>query len=82
MESDRVNDYYWYWLCNIPGIGRTKMNLLLDEYGDAKHVYQSELSTYNAPYGISTRDIERMNESKKDKKIYEELSSYILIFLQ
>lgn len=72
MESDRVNDYYWYWLCNIPGIGRTKINLLLDEYGDAKHVYQSELSTYNAPYGISTRDIERMNESKKDKKIYEE----------
>lgn len=72
MESGKVNDYYWYWLCNIPGIGRAKMNILLDEYGDAMNVYQSDFNTYNAPYGISGRDIEHINEAKKDNRIYEE----------
>ena len=72
MESDRVNDYYWYWLCNIPGIGRAKMRFLLNEYGDARNVYQSEINTYNAPYGITAKDIEHLSQSKMDEKIYED----------
>ena len=72
MESGKVNDYYWYWLCNIPGIGRAKMNILLDEFGDARNVYQSDFDTHNAPYGISRTDIVHINEAKRDNKTYEE----------
>ncbi len=34
-EMDRI---YWYWLCNIPGIGLKKIEKLLEEYGTPEEI--------------------------------------------
>ena len=31
-DKIEMQKIYWYWLCNIPGIGRKKIGRLLEEY--------------------------------------------------
>lgn len=44
MENKEQQLYkvYWYWLCNIPGIGRKKLERLLAEYGTPEEVFKQK----------------------------------------
>jgi DNA processing protein len=72
MESDNLNDFYWYWLCSIPGVSRVKQRSLLSEFGDAKKIYSQEITARNAPYGLSQNDLLNIENSKRDRQVYEE----------
>ena len=36
------NDHYWYWLCNINGLGRQIITRLLEEYDTPENIYNEE----------------------------------------
>ena len=35
-------EHFWYWLCNIPGLGRKTINSLLDDYGSPENIYYED----------------------------------------
>lgn len=72
MCLDKKNDYYWYWLCNIEGIGRAKIRRLLDRYKDACSVYQNIEDDAFLAAGVSEKDLQRLREAKKSARQYEE----------
>ncbi len=42
MENKELYKVYWYWLCNIPGIGRKKIERLLKEYETPENVFRQK----------------------------------------
>lgn len=40
MENKELYKVYWYWLCNIPGIGRKKLERLLEEYETPENIFK------------------------------------------
>ncbi len=72
MESDRTEDYYWYWLCSIPGVGAVKLRALLDEYGGAKEVYRHEFRAGDSPPVLTKTDLKLIEETKRDTRLYED----------
>ena len=41
--SSYLEDYYWYWFCNIPRIGKTKLRQLLMVFESPEHVYKADV---------------------------------------
>ena len=39
MNIEEHSDIFWYWLCNIDGIGRGTIAKLLEEYETPKNIY-------------------------------------------
>ena len=37
-DKTEIQKIYWYWLCNIPGIGRKKIERLLEEYKSPEEI--------------------------------------------
>ena len=72
MGLNNNADYYWYWLCNIPGIGRRKITSLLDGLGSAKAIYGADDRTLRSIYGIEDRECRLISDSRADKSIYNE----------
>lgn len=66
-----TDDYYWYWLCNIAGIGQKKTKKLLDFFGDAKSIYKAQKSSL-IQSGLSERDLTSLIQSKKETIMYNE----------
>lgn len=65
------NDFYWFWLCNISGIGCKKIKAILDYFHDAKSVYHAGKSTFSHIKGLYQKDIDRLIKSKDDVSIYD-----------
>lgn len=61
-----INDFYWFWLCNIPGIGNRKIHYLLKELGDARKIYQADKALLECVSGLSRKDIAGILDSRKD----------------
>lgn len=61
-----VNDFYWFWLCNIPGIGNRKIHKLVKALGDAKNVYQAGKAMLEDVAGLSRKDIKEILDSRKN----------------
>ena len=72
MGLNNNADYYWYWLCNIPGIGRRKITSLLDGLGSAKAIYGADDRTLKSIYGIEDRECRLISDSRVDKSIYND----------
>ena len=65
------DDFYWFWLCNISGIGCMKIKAIIGSLNDAKTAYNaSESALYNIK-GLHHRDIDRIIKSKDDVYIYD-----------
>ncbi len=65
------DDFYWFWLCNISGIGCMKIKAIIGSLNDAKIAYNaSESALYNIK-GLHHRDIDRIIKSKDDVYIYD-----------
>jgi DNA processing protein len=64
-----MQDFYWYWLCSIPGIGTVKQHRLLDAMGSAKQVYEAGYEELRVCEGLSASDIRAITESRKDEML-------------
>ncbi|SEV94540.1 DNA-processing protein DprA [[Clostridium] fimetarium] len=65
-----VEDYYWYWLCNIPDIGNAKIRAMLNIFGNAKEVYDASDKLLGYVQDLKDKEINSIIESKKDNDIY------------
>lgn len=63
--------FYWFWLCNIPGIGRAKQRSLIKKFGSAQKVFEADVYTLSEAVSISRRDVSNIIAAAKDSKIYE-----------
>ena len=66
-----IEDYYWYWLCNIPNIGNSKIRALLNIFGSAREIYDATEKLLRYVQDIRQKDIIRIMDSKKDNDIYK-----------
>lgn len=72
MAYDRLEDYYWYWLCNIPGLGRLRINRLLLELETAKNIYKCSDNIIKNICDASDELLKTIDDTKHDSLIYEE----------
>jgi len=70
-----IEDYYWYWLCNIPNIGNSKIRAILNIFGNAKEVYDASDKLLGYVQNLKENDINNIIESKKDNGIYKSFMS-------
>lgn len=63
------DDYYWLWLCNIPGIGTAKLRKLLKAFRSAENIYKAGKSELSSVYGINAEDVAAICKSKNSEQI-------------
>lgn len=73
--SSYLEDYYWYWFCNIPRIGKTKLRQLLMVFESPEHVYKADVEVLRGLGSLSDKELMYISDSKKDNMIYEEFIS-------
>lgn len=73
--SSYLEDYYWYWFCNIPRIGKTKLRQLLMVFESPEHVYKADVEVLRGLGLLSDKELMYISDSKKDNMIYEEFIS-------
>lgn len=56
---------YWYWLCNINGIGNRKISHLLNFFHCPKEVYKATENQLKFVQGLNQKDILAIQNSKK-----------------
>lgn len=66
-----MDKFYWYWLCNIPGIGQVKIKKLIDAFNTPENIYKADLESISELGVITRKDIKYLNESKYDRLVYE-----------
>ncbi len=64
-------EYYYYWLCNITGIGNVMIRRLLNVFGDAKAIYDADKTILEASGCIDEKHIKLLLESKEDSSYYQ-----------
>lgn len=67
-----LEDYYWYWLCNISGIGQTKIRNLLKTFDTPEQVYKAKEELLYNIEGLNAKDIKRIKEAKLDTGLYND----------
>lgn len=67
-----MNEFYWYWLCNINGIGNIKIRILLDSFQSPECIYKASESLLGHVKGITGKDVSHIMESKKKTSMYED----------
>lgn len=76
---------YWYWLCNIPGIGARKIKHLLDVYREPKQLFFIEPEQLKKIKGMRCADIENWKKVKKNigsiLEQYHNLSAHNIKFV-
>lgn len=69
MNND---EFYWYWLCNISGIGNLKIKALLDAFETPKEIYGAGKKLLEMVNGIGEECALRIAKSTRKGGIYEE----------
>ena len=67
-----LEEYYWYWFCNIPGVGMVKLRRLLALFETPMQVYKAKKQLLQSVGILTDREIENIMESKKDGQVYEQ----------
>lgn len=65
------NDFYWFWLCNIAGIGNVKAGNMLEIMGTPREIYNASKKELSNIPKLKQSDIENIIKSRNDKAIYE-----------
>ncbi|TCT16413.1 DNA processing protein [Natranaerovirga pectinivora] len=60
---------YWYWMCNIKGIGQKKTAKLLDCFGDPEGVWRASEKDLSNVAILRTNDIKKIIESRDEESI-------------
>ena len=74
--SSYLEDYYWYWFCNIPRIGKTKLRQLLMVFESPEHVYKADVEVLRGLGSLSDKELMYISDSKKDNMIYKERNTF------
>ncbi|MBE5949091.1 MAG: DNA-protecting protein DprA [Lachnospiraceae bacterium] len=61
-DKTEMHRIYWYWLCNIPGIGRKKIERLLEEFGTPEEICRQKRVEW-----FTEKEQASFEESKKIK---------------
>lgn len=69
IEAMITDEYYWYWMCNIKGIGNKKQHYLLEHYGNARNVYEAGMKELMTVKGITNKDAGIIINSRSDDNI-------------
>lgn len=72
--SSYLEDYYWYWYCNIPRVGQTKLRQLLTVFESPEHVYKADEKILKGLGLLTDKELGCLMDSKKDNSIYEEFT--------
>ncbi len=70
--SNSEKEYYWYWICNIAGVGSLKIRKLLNIFDTPERIYKCSENTLRLTGVLKEKDIQSIIESKKDSDIYKE----------
>ena len=62
-------DYYWYWINNIKGLGNTKLRNLFAVFDTPENIYKASDKMFEGVIGIKPDDIYSINESRKSEYI-------------
>lgn len=65
-------EFYWFWLGSIPGIGNTRILQLLQIFGNAKNIYDASDNMLKMTNILTQKDIENINETRRNSEIYIE----------
>ena len=63
--SSYLEDYYWYWFCNIPRIGKTKLRQLLMVFESPEHVYKADVEVLRGLGSLSDKELMSVSERKE-----------------
>ncbi len=58
------DDYYWLWLCNIPGVGGVKQRKLLKIFESAENIYKAGKTELSRVSGINQEDMSNICKSR------------------
>lgn len=67
-----MEEFYWYWLCNIKGIGNEKIRKLIDIFETPNEIYHADTKLLHQIHILSERDVNAMIESKNDMFLTEQ----------
>lgn len=74
MNTDKMTDtdeLYWYWLCNIEGIGNKKQKRLLDCFRSPKQIYKAGTGELMQVKGIGKKDADNIIASRREENYYK-----------
>ncbi|MDO5403283.1 MAG: DNA-processing protein DprA [Eubacteriales bacterium] len=64
--------FYWYWLCNISGIGNRKIKALLNTFSNPEEIYSAKKNMLEKVNGISADNAAAIVKSAKEGRAYED----------
>lgn len=65
-------DFYWYWLCNIPGIGSIRIKRLLECFLTPEGVYHAGRQELEHCRSMTAANIAAVLNSRHEEKIYQD----------
>ena len=71
IQNKEKEDFYWYWICNIPGIGNIKIKRLLEEFQSPYNIYGADEQHIKQTGILTAPDMEQLKSSRKDDNIYK-----------
>lgn len=66
-----MKDFYWYWLCNIPGIGTMKRKHLLEWFHVPENIYKADYKELKQCNTLTDANIEALVAARENKEIYK-----------
>lgn len=67
-----MEQFYWYWICNIPGIGNTGIERLIDYFGNPKSVYDASVEHIKECGILKPKEQDALEQSKYDGSLFDE----------
>ena len=68
MQNITTELEYWFWLCNIDGMGSRKLQELLAYYKEPERIYQLKAEEIGKVINLNERQLAGIKESKKNEK--------------
>ena len=69
---EKNDEYYWYWLCNMNGVGNSAIRELLNIFQTPKEIYETSNELLERVTGLSREQIITIQDMKKSSKLYED----------
>ena len=64
-------ELYWYWLCNLSGIGNKRIKRLLDVFKSPKAVFYAAPEALHGCTGLTQQNIETIMKNTNMEKVYK-----------
>ena len=65
-----AEDFYWYWLCNISGIGSVRIRNLMNIFGTPEEIYKASDKVIISVPGLTQKNREAIIASRRDSGMY------------